>query len=62
MGAMLYSMPTILDSQNHCRRVERASIDEAYLDFTEEAAKLCQDAEAGEAPDLENAPETDLQV
>ncbi|CAM9207140.1 unnamed protein product [Sphacelaria rigidula] len=47
--------------QNHCRRVERASIDEAYLDFTEEAAKLCQDAEAGEAPDLENAPETDLQ-
>lgn len=49
-------------SQTHCRRVERASIDEAYLDLTEEAAKLCQEAETGDAEDVANAPETDLQV
>lgn len=49
-------------SQAHCRRVERASIDEAYLDLTEEAAKLCQEAEAGGAENVANAPETDLQA
>ncbi|CAM9754538.1 unnamed protein product, partial [Hapterophycus canaliculatus] len=48
-------------SQAHCRRVERASIDEAYLDLTEEAAKLCQDAEAGKGEGVRNPPETDLQ-
>lgn len=48
--------------QAHCRRVERASIDEAYLDLTEEAAKLCQEAEAGDAENVAIAPETDLQV
>lgn len=54
--------PALCLSQAHCRRVERASIDEAYLDLTEEAAKLCQEAEAGGAEDVANAPETDLQV
>lgn len=49
-------------SQAHCRRVERASIDEAYLDLTEEAAKLCQEVEAGNARDVADSPETDLQV
>lgn len=48
--------------QTHCRRVEKASIDEAYMDLTEEAAKLCQEAEAGDAEDVANAQETDLQV
>lgn len=48
--------------QAHCRRVERASIDEAYLDLTQEAAKLCQETEAGKGEDVANAPETDLQV
>ncbi|CAM9197043.1 unnamed protein product [Ectocarpus sp. 6 AP-2014] len=47
--------------QAHCRRVERASIDEAYLDLTEEAAKLCQEVEAGSARDVADSPETDLQ-
>ncbi|CAM9159339.1 unnamed protein product [Ectocarpus fasciculatus] len=47
--------------QAHCRRVERASIDEAYLDLTEEAAKLCQEVEAGNARDVADSPETDLQ-
>lgn len=54
--------PTLCPSQAHCRRVERASIDEAYLDLTEEAAKLCQEAEAGRAEDVADAPETDLQA
>lgn len=32
------------------------------MDLTEEAARLCQEAEAGDAEDVANAPETDLQV
>lgn len=42
--------------------MERASIDEAYLDLTEEAAKLFQGTEAEENQDMANVPETDLQV
>lgn len=55
-------LENLVCSQAHCRRVERASIDEAYLDLTEEAAKLCQEAEAGGAENVANAPETDLQA
>ncbi|CAM9285497.1 unnamed protein product [Scytosiphon promiscuus] len=47
--------------QAHCRRVERASIDEAYLDLTEEVAKICQEAEAGKGEGVGDPPETDLQ-
>lgn len=32
------------------------------MDFTEEAASLCDDVEEGRAESLANAPETDLQV
>lgn len=42
--------------------MERASIDEAYLDLTEEVAKLCRQIENGKGQDLANAPEMDLQV
>lgn len=42
--------------------MERASIDEAYMDLTEEAARLCLETEAGKGEDVADAPETDLQV
>ena len=32
------------------------------MDLTEEAARLCEDAEEGKAEDVAIAPETDLQV